>query len=176
MSKPDLVVIGAIAGPHGVKGEARVKPFGDGDAVCSYGPFLDAKGEVFLTPKSARHGPSGLVLVAFEEPLTREEVQALKSTKLYVPRAELPDLDEDEFYYTDLIGLSVEDLTGSALGKVKSVQDFGAGDLLEISGVDGVSFLPFTREVVPHIDIAGGKLVADPPEVDEDDEDAERAR
>jgi len=168
MSEKDLIVIGAIAGAHGVKGEARIKPFGDPDSVCSYGPFLDAKGAVFLTPKSARHGPNGLVLVQFEERLTREQVMALKSTKLYVPRDHLPDLDEDEFYYTDLIGLSVEDLTGLALGKVKSVQDFGAGELLEISGPDGVSFLPFTREIVPHIDIVGGKLVADPPEIDED--------
>jgi 16S rRNA processing protein RimM len=169
MPKPDLVVIGAIAGAHGVKGEARVKPFGDASAVCSYGPFRDAKGDVFLTPKTARQGPNGLVLVTFEEGLTRERVLELKSTKLYVPRAELPDLEEDEFYYTDLIGLPVEDLTGKAMGKVKSIQDFGAGELLEISGADGISFLPFTRDVVPHVDITAGKLVADPPEVLEDE-------
>lgn len=169
MTKPDLIVIGAIAGPHGVKGEARVKPFGAPDAVCSYGPFLDDKGEVFLTPKTARSGPNGMVIVRFEEPLTREQVQGLKSTKLYVPRAALPDLEDDEFYYSDLIGLGVETLSGDALGKVKSVQDFGAGDLLEVSGPDGVSFIPFTREAVPHVDIKAGKLVADPPEIDDDE-------
>ncbi|XBQ17180.1 MAG: ribosome maturation factor RimM [Oceanicaulis sp.] len=166
MTKPDLVVIAAIAGAHGVQGEARIKPFGDPEAVCSYGPFLDEDGNVIFTPVKARPGPNGLVIARFKENPTREQLLKLKSTRLYVPRSALPETDEDEFYYTDLIGLAVEDLQGETLGKVKSVQDFGAGDLLEISGPDGVVFLPFTRRTVPHVDLKAGRLVADPPEVD----------
>ena len=97
-------------------------------------------------------------------------MQAMKGTLLHVPHSALPELDEDEFYYSDLIGLDVENLEGETLGKIKSVQDFGAGDLLEISGPDGVWFLPFTRDAAPHVDLKAGKLVANPPEVIEGDE------
>ena len=166
MTKPDLVVIAAIAGAHGVKGEARIKPFGDPDALCDYGPFLDESGAVLLTPKSVRPGPNGLVVVRFKESVTREQLLAMKSTRLHVPRAAMPEPDEDEFYYADLIGLTVENLDGAALGRVKAVQDFGAGDLLEIAGPEGSWFLPFTREAVPHVDVKAGRIVADPPEVD----------
>jgi 16S rRNA processing protein RimM len=163
------VVIAAIAGPHGVKGEARIKAFGDAGAVCSYGPFLNEQGEVLLTPVRARPGANGFVVAAFKERRTREEIQAMKSTRLYVPRDALPGLDEDEFYYADLIGLAVEDLQGAPLGKVKSIQDYGAGDILEIAGADGTLLIPFTREAVPHVDVKAGKITADPPEVDEED-------
>lgn len=172
---PDLVVIAAIAGAHGVRGDARIKPFGDPEAVCAYGPFLDQAGAVVLTPVKARPGPNGTLVVGFKEPTTREQVQALKGTLLHAPRAALPALDEDEFYYADLIGLAVEDLDGETLGQVKSVQDFGAGDLLEISGPDGVWFLPFTKDAAPHVDVAAGKIVANPPQVDEESGNEPRA-
>ena len=170
MADLDLVVIGAVAGAHGVRGDAKLKAFGDPAALCRYGPFLDEAGQVLLTPKGARPGPNGLVIAWFEERLTREQVQALKGTRLCVPRAALPDTDEDEFYHADLIGLSVESLEGEALGRVKAVHDFGAGDLLEVSGPDGAWFLPFTQAAVPHVDLAAGKLTADPPQADSADE------
>ncbi|MFW5661648.1 MAG: ribosome maturation factor RimM [Oceanicaulis sp.] len=169
MTKRELVVIGAIAGAHGVKGEARIKAFGDAGAVCTYGAFLDETGAVLLTPVRARPGPNGLVVASFKERRSREEIQAMKSTKLYVPRDSLPELEEDEFYYADLVGLPVEDLEGAALGKVKAIQDYGAGDILEVAGPGGTLLIPFTREAVPHVDVKTGKLVADPPEVDDED-------
>ncbi|MFW6413321.1 MAG: ribosome maturation factor RimM [Oceanicaulis sp.] len=168
MTKPDLVVIAAIARAHGVHGEARIKPFGDPDAVCRYGPFLDEAGQVLFTPVKFRPGPNGLVIASFRERPTREALIAMKSTRLHVPRSALPALDEDEFYYADLIGLAAENLQGEILGKVKSVQDFGAGDILEVSGTEGVFFLPFTRQIVPHVDLKAGKLIADPPETDDE--------
>ena len=170
-AKPDLVVIAALAGAHGVRGDAKIKPFGDPALVCSYGPFLDKAGAVILTPTRAKPGPNGTVIVQLEQSLTREQVQAMKGTLLHVPHSALPELDEDEFYYADLIGLAVEDLDGASLGKIKSVQDFGAGDLLEISGPDGVWFLPFTKDAAPHVDLAAGKVIANPPDVIEGDED-----
>lgn len=169
MTKRDLVVIAAIAGAQGVKGEARLKVFGDPDAVCSYGPFLDETGEVLFTPVSARPGAKGFTVARFKERLTREQLIALKSTKLYVPRDALPALEEDEFYYADLIGLPVENLQGEPLGKVKSVQDYGAGDILEVASLEGTLLLPFTRAAVPHVDLKAGKITADPPEVDEEE-------
>ncbi|MGJ3230913.1 MAG: ribosome maturation factor RimM [Oceanicaulis sp.] len=169
MTKRDLVVIAALAGAHGVKGEARIKPFGDPDLVCAYGPFLDEAGAVLFTPVSARPGPNGLVVARFKERVTREQLLAMKSTKLYVPREALPALEEDEFYYADLVGLPVEDLQGAPLGKVKAIQDYGAGDILEVAGPDGTLLIPFTRDAVPHVDVKTGKIVADPPEVDEEE-------
>lgn len=168
MAKKDLVVIGAVAGAHGVRGDAKLKAFGDPASLCRYGPLRNEAGEVILTPKGSKPGPKGFVIAWFEERLTREAVEALKGTRLCVPRTVLPEPDEDEFYYADLIGLTVEALDGEPLGQVKSVQDYGAGDLLEISGPDGVWFLPFTKAAVPHVDMKAGKLVADPPEDDED--------
>ena len=170
----ELVVIAAVAGAHGVRGDVKIKPFGDPAQVCNYGPFLDKSGAVILTPTQAKPGPNGTVTIRLKENLTREQVQAMKGTLLHAPRSALPELEEDEFYYSDLIGLIVEDLEGEALGKVKSVQDFGTGDLLEISGPDGVWFLPFTKAAVPHMDLAAGKLVANPPETIEGDEDKDQ--
>ncbi len=163
MTKPDLVVIGAIAGAHGVRGDAKVKPFGDPTQLTAYGPFLNEAGEVLLTPVGAKPGPNGLSIMWFKEQRSREEMQAMKGTLLHAPRAALPEPDEDEFYHADLIGLSVELLDGETLGTVKAVQDFGAGDLLEVSSAEGSVFIPFTKAAVPHVDLAAGKLVADPP-------------
>ena len=170
MAKPDLVVIGAVAGAHGVRGDAKLKAFGDPAALCRYGPLLNEDGQVVLTPKGSKPGANGLVIAWFEERLTREQVQALKGTRLCVPRDALPAPEEDEFYHADLIGLSVQSVKGEALGRVASVQDFGAGDLLEIDGPDGRWFLPFTKAAVPHVDLKAGTLTADPPEADEGDE------
>ncbi|MGZ3367012.1 MAG: ribosome maturation factor RimM, partial [Caulobacteraceae bacterium] len=91
---------------------------------------------------------------------TKEEADAMRGLLLHVPREALPEPEEDEFYLTDLIGLSVVTPEGQALGKVKAVQDFGAGDILEIDPGRGAAtwYLPFTRECVPEVDIAGGKV------------------
>ena len=100
---------------------------------------------------------------------TREEAEALKGTRLYVDRAVLPAPDEDEFYYADLIGLRVEDRGGGLLGKVKSVHEFGAGDMLEYVPDRGgeTVLIPFTREAVPVVDVAAGRVVVEPPEEDD---------
>ena len=91
---------------------------------------------------------------------------ALKGMRLMVERARMPDLPEDEFYHADLIGLEVRDTGGTRLGTVLSVQDYGAGDMLEIrQSAGGASvLLPFTRAAVPTVDIAAGRIIADPPE------------
>ena len=99
--------------------------------------------------------------------MSREASAALRGTRLYVPRSALPQLDDEEYYHSDLIGLTVQSLDGSPMGKLKAVHDFGSGDLLEITGTPertGDWFLPFTRDFVPHISLPDRLITIDPPE------------
>ena len=103
MSKSELICVAAIAGAFGVKGEVKLKSFTDVAENCvSYGPLLSETGEVILTPTSHRL-VKGAVAIRCPEVKTREEAEALKSTKLYVPRENFPAPEEDEFYAADLI-------------------------------------------------------------------------
>ncbi|WP_371056345.1 MULTISPECIES: ribosome maturation factor RimM [unclassified Rhodosalinus] len=160
------VCVGAIAGAYGVQGEVRLKSFtAEPEAVASYGPLVTEDGA-----RRFEVTPLGRVKNALRVRLsgvrTKEEADALRGTRLYVPRARLPDLPEDEFYHADLIGLDVLDTGGAALGRVKAVHDHGAGALLEVivPGARQTVLLPFTRAAVPTVDLAAGRIVADPPE------------
>jgi 16S rRNA processing protein RimM len=161
----DLVLVGAIAGAFGVQGEVRLRSFtAQPDAIVDYAPFFHADGRPALTPKSWRPVKDGIAVVALEVS-SREDAMALRNTKLYVPRAALPPADEDEFYHVDLIGLSIEALDGAPLGKVRAVIP-GPQDLLDIEGTPGAKsswFLPFTKALVPVVDLAGQRLVAEVP-------------
>lgn len=161
----DLVLIGAIAGAFGVHGEVRVRSFtAVPDAIMDYAPFYNDSGALALTPKSWRSVKDGIAIFA-PEVKTREDAMALRNTKLYVPRAILPQTADDEFYHVDLIGLSLEALDGTVLGRVRAVIP-GPQDLLDIEGTPGAKsswFLPFTKALVPIVDIAGGRLVGDVP-------------
>ena len=167
MPAPDLVFVAAIAGAHGVKGEARVKTFTDDpEAAFSYGPFMDETGKARFTPKTWKPVKDGFI-VRFAERFGREEIQALKSTRLYIPRSALPGLEEEEYYHADLIGLSVEGLDGAPMGRIRAIHDFGGGDLLEIEATPdrkGTWLLPFTLAFAPKVDLAKGVIVIDPPE------------
>jgi 16S rRNA processing protein RimM len=173
-SPSDLVVVGAIAGAFGVRGEVRVRSFtAEPDGVVAYGPLLDASGKVVLTPKRWRPINDGLAVTA-PEVTSREQAEALRNTALHVRRSVLPPTDEDEFYHVDLIGCRVEAFDGGALGEVVAVHDFGAGDLLGVRGPQGrMLYLPFTREATPIIDVTARRIVAAPPPEGEDDGDDE---
>ncbi|MEH6693507.1 MAG: ribosome maturation factor RimM [Hyphomonas sp.] len=162
-SKTDnkLIVVGALKGAHGVRGEVRVKSFtADPEDLFTYGPLTDADGRVVLTPLSARPGNDHFI-VATREQKQKEEWDALKGTLLHVLRAELPEADDGEFYIEDLIGLEVFTTGDVAEGRVKSVQNFGADDLLEVQLVTGGHsvFVPFTLLDVPEIDFAKRRVV-----------------
>lgn len=159
-----LVLVGAIAGAFGVRGEVKVRSFtADAGAIVAYGPLLTKTGAVALTPKSWRPITDAIAVTA-PEVKSREAAEALRNTALYVPRACLPPPDEDEFYHIDLIGCAVEALDGTALGVVKAVQDFGAGDLLEVIGLDGkTAFFAFTKRAAPVVDVKAKRIVVDPP-------------
>lgn len=160
------VCVAEVGAPHGVRGEVRLKPFtADPMAVAAYGPLESEDGARRFRVLGIR--PAGDMLIARLEGVTdRDAAAALRGQRLYVGRERLPPPEEDEFYHADLIGLAVFDTAGRCLGKVTAVQNFGAGDLIEIApaaGGPGV-LLPFTKAAVPKVDIAGGRLVADPPE------------
>ncbi|MEL6744590.1 MAG: ribosome maturation factor RimM [Pseudomonadota bacterium] len=150
----DPVLLATIGGPHGIKGEVRVKTFtADPHALGEYGSLRSQDGRKF---KIMRMRPSKSVMVVkFKGVNHRDEAQALNGLNLFVERSALPDdTDEDEFYVTDLIGCAVVDQAGEAKGNIVAVPDFGAGDLLEIAGSGSQTwFLEFTRENVPTIDL-----------------------
>jgi len=154
------VCVAAIAGAFGVKGEVNLKSFTDNPEDCvKYGPLYDENGAVVLTPRTSRNVKNFMAVTA-PEIKSREAAQALKSTKLYVRRSALPDPEDDEFYFTDLVGLEVKTSDGKRLGKVIAVHEFGAGDMLEIKPKDSASFFhPFTKAAVPKVDIGAGRII-----------------
>lgn len=160
------ICLAAVVGAHGVRGLVRLKPFTEEpESVAAYGPLTDESGRrSFVLRLKGR--VKDLLLAEIEGVADREAAQALRGTRLCVPRSALPPPEDSEaFYHADLIGLAAEDADGRPLGRVVAVQDFGAGDLLELEAPDGRRFhLPFTRQVVPTVDLAGGWLIAEPPE------------
>jgi 16S rRNA processing protein RimM len=166
-----LVQVGKVTGAFGVQGELRIAAFTETPlALLNYRTLLRADGSHALTLLSGRSFKGGVIAKAKEIP-DKTAADRLRGLTLFVPRSVLPPPEEDEFYLTDLVGLKVEHVDGTALGVIKAVQNFGSGDLIEIDPGRGASwYLPFTREAVPQVDIAGGKVTADPPnEVSEKD-------
>jgi 16S rRNA processing protein RimM len=162
----ELICVGTIAGAFGVRGEVRLKSFtADPEAIEDYNPLVTEDGRRSFEVGIIGPIKNGLS-VRLSSVTTKEQADALKGVNLYVPRSRLPSLPDDEFYHTDLIGLSVYDTGGTLLGQVKAVHDHGAGDLLEIhgAGLRASVLLPFTKASVPTVDLTAGRIVADPPE------------
>ncbi len=157
------VQMATIGAPHGVRGEVRVRTFtGDPMALGDYGPLRDAEGRTYTV--AALRPAKTVLVVRFREIASREAAEAATGTALYIDRSALPDdLDEDEFYHADLIGLAVRDGTGAEIGKVVAMQNFGGGDLVEIalSGRKTV-MVPFTLAAIPEISVEGGFIRVDP--------------
>jgi len=172
MTSLNLVLVGRVAGAFGVKGEVRLSAYTETPAaLLAFKTLLREDGSHALTLLSGRPQKDDLVCRTSEIP-TKEAADALRGLRLFVPREAFPEPEEDEFYLTDLIGMAAVTPEGKVLGKIKAVQDFGAGDILEIDPGKGAQtwYLPFTREAVPEVDIAGGKVVAvRPNEVNEKD-------
>ena len=165
MSPAALVVVGQIAGAFGVRGEVRVRSFTEEPGAClGYGPLMDETGTVVLTPVSARP-LKDVFAVTSREDRTREDWEALRGTLLHAPRHALPPPKADETYVVDLIGCEVRHVDGRALGRVQDVQNYGAGDLLEIETAAGERFLlPFTRGNAPSVAPEQKLILVDPPE------------
>lgn len=169
------VCLGQVVGAHGVKGLVRIRPFTEeAGGIAAYGPLQDERGRPVVLEVVGR--VKGCLLARVEGLADRDAAEALAGTRLYVARAALPEIEEDETYYhADLIGLGAEDTEGRPLGRVAAVHDFGAGDVLEVErppeagrkGGDSL-LVSFTRAQVPLVDLAAGRLVvAAQPEPDE---------
>ena len=164
--KADRVIVGALAGSFGVKGEVRLKSYcADPAAIADYVPLYAEDGRTFaqiVLTGQLKNGFSAKVSGI----ITKEDADALRNVALYADRSAMPPTEDDEYYYADLIGMTVVDTGGTILGTVKTVVDHGAGDLLEITppGTPETIFLPFTQVAVPTVDLAARQIVADPPE------------
>ena len=155
---PDRVILAAVAGAHGVGGEVRLKLFAEGLDSLKRHKILFA-GERPLTLTAIRPGSAGAI-ARFAGIADRSAAEALRGTLLTGPRDALPPLGEGEYYHADLIGLACVDGEGAALGTVVAVENFGAGDLLEIERPDGKrALIPFKPGFA---DLADGRIVADP--------------
>jgi 16S rRNA processing protein RimM len=160
------ICVAQIGAPHGVRGEVRIKSFtADPMALAEYGALTSEDGARSFEITALR--PGNEVLVArLKGVADRNAAERLRNLRLYVPRDRLPNADEDEFYHADLIGLAAVQPNGAVIGTVAALHNFGAGDLIEITPQTGGPslLLPFTKAVVPEIDVAAGRIIIVAPE------------
>ena len=159
------ILIATVGAPHGVRGEVRLRVFTENPlAIANYSPLRDDEGRLF---EILRTRPAKTVVVAALKGISdRDAAEALRGRNLYVNRDRLPETEDDEtFYQADLVGLEAVTADGRPLGRVIAVHNFGAGDLLEIApeGRKAGELLPFTRDFVPEVDVAAGRLTVTPP-------------
>ena len=148
------ILVGEIGRPHGVRGLVKLRSFtADPDAIASYGPLTDEAGTRRIALTVLAEGLGRIEGVA-----DRDAAARLTGTRLYVDRDRLPPPEEEEYYLADLVGLAAATEAGQSLGTVRAVEDHGAGAFLVLDGPPE-RMLPFTRAVVPVVDIAGGRLV-----------------
>ena len=166
MPSAELICVGAIGGSYGVRGEVRLKSFcAIPSDIADYSPLSSEDGSQTFTLTLTRPIKNGFA-GRLSGISTKEQADAIKGLQLYARRDQLPSLPDDEYYHADLIGLEVVDTGGALLGHVKSVQNHGAGDLLELHGpnLSATVLLPFTLAIVPTVDLEAGRIVADPPD------------
>ncbi|MXO71529.1 ribosome maturation factor RimM [Alteraurantiacibacter buctensis] len=161
MPKDSPITLAAITGAHGVTGEVRLKLFGEGIAsLKAHKSFSGSGASGALTVKALRDDNKGGAIARFAEVPDRNAAEKLRGTLLTVPRDALPPLGEGEYYHADLLGLSAITEAGEPLGTVIAIDNFGAGDVLEIErpGVDGRRgkrfMVPMRVEAVPRWDEA----------------------
>ena len=153
------VTLAAVTGAHGVTGEVRLKLFGEGlEPFSAHRRFNDGA----LTLSKVRDDGKGGAIARFAEVPDRTAAEALRGTVLTVPRSALPPLEEGEYYHADLIGLAAVSDAGEPLGTVVAVENFGAGDILEIERPDGRRFMvPMRADAVPEWDAERVVVAAD---------------
>jgi 16S rRNA processing protein RimM len=162
----ERICVARIGAAHGIKGEVKLWSFtADPSAVADYGPLESLDGTLRFEIEALRPAKDHLV-VRLSGVRDRDAAGRLTNVDLYVPRDRLPAPADEEFYHADLIGLRAEDRDGTALATIVGIHDFGAGDLLELRppGAANTVLMPFNDTTVPVVDIAGGRIVIDPPQ------------
>ncbi len=166
------VLLGRFGAPHGVRGEIRLHSFtSDPLAIAAYDGLTDKSGARHFKLRAVRPQGKDMLVAKVEGIDDRAGAEALNGVELYLPRELLPAPDEDEFYVADLIGLRAETHEGAEIGVIVAVRNFGAGDILEIAPEGGGETLmfPFTKAVVPAVDLSARRVVLAPPaDVEED--------
>lgn len=165
------ILVGRFGAPHGVRGEVRLQSFTvEPRAIGDYGPVQTADGRRF-TLANVRPVKDNMLVARVAGIADRDAAAALTNLELYVERAALPPPDEDEIYVADLVGMVAVDGDGGEFGTVIGVPNFGGGDLLEVRPSAGgeTILLPFTKAVVPTIDLSARRLTVLPPEEIEGD-------
>jgi 16S rRNA processing protein RimM len=164
---PDrLILMGVFGAPQGVRGEVRVKSLtGEPSAIGVYGPLTNKSRTRSFAFESLRPLRDDMLVARVTGVSTREAAEALTGVEIFASRDQLPPPNEDEFYYDDLVGLEAVDAAGGRIGRVVSLMNHGAGDVLEIAPVGGgeTLLLPFTKGVVTRIDFDDGRIVIEPP-------------
>jgi 16S rRNA processing protein RimM len=170
---PDrLILMGVFGAPQGVRGEIRVKSLtAESTAIGAYGPLTNKGRTRSFAFESLRSLKDDMLVARVTGVSTREAAEALKNMEIYARRDQLPPPDEDEFYYDDLVGLEAVDAAGGPIGRVVSLTNHGAGDILEIAPVGGGETLlfAFTKGIAPRIDFDAGRIVIERPSEVEDD-------
>ncbi|MBT4879985.1 MAG: 16S rRNA processing protein RimM [Alphaproteobacteria bacterium] len=163
LSKPsDQICLGMITGCCGLKGELRLKSFTeDPKDILSYGDLTDASGEQVFSLSFIRATKSDMI-VQIPGVQDRTGAEALKGVKLYVSRDRLSELQEEEYFHADLVGLEVHSADGLVLGAIQAVHNYGAGDFLEFQKEGETFTVPFTKEAVPTVLLKDGHVIVDP--------------
>lgn len=160
-SKPHRILLGQITSAHGIRGDILVRTFtGEPADIAAYGPLTDAAGTKSFKLRIVRVTDKGVV-ARLDGVTDRNGAEAIRGQELYVERSKLPATDDTEYYHADLIGLAAVAPDGVAIGRVVAVQNFGAGDLLEIqlTGGTATEFVPFRNANVPEVDLAAKRVV-----------------
>lgn len=164
LSGEGRVEVGVVIGAHGIKGAVKIRCFTeDPKTLATLGPFATSDGRSLkLAVLSAAKGQ---VLAMIEDVADRNAAEALKGTRLLAERSRLVQPRADEYFQTDLIGLDVVDQRGANLGKVKTILNYGAGDVLEIAMKEGTEprLLPFDAAFVIAVDLANRRITVDLP-------------
>jgi 16S rRNA processing protein RimM len=160
----DWVCVAAVATAHGIRGALKLRCFTERpEDAAAYGPVYDNQGKRLFALEVIGRSRGG-ILVEAEGISDRAAALALRGTELFVPRTALPDLGPDEFYHSDLEGLEVLRPDGARLGVVRALNNFGAGDILEVMADNGRAVsLPFDHATVRAVDLDAGRLVVAPP-------------
>ena len=158
------VCVGRIAGAHGVQGLIRINSYTEDPMdVAAYGPVTDEYGERMFELEAKRMTKTQVV-ARIKGVMDRNAAEALQGLRIFILREVMPPTADDEFYCEDLIGLAAETVDGKSLGSVLSLQEFGAGEMLEIGmRLGGTTLVPFTKDVVPQVDLEAKRVVIDPP-------------
>lgn len=158
--------MGRIGAAHGIKGEVRLQSFAQNPLdIATYGPFATTRPGLAIEIEAARETGNGMLVARLRGIADRTAAEKLNGIELYLDRAALPETEADDYYHADLVGLEARRIDGTVIGEVIAIQNFGAGDILEVRDplAGDTFFYPFTRATVPEVNLAQGFLTIEPP-------------